>query len=192
MSLSRTSLRLAFLFTFGLSQIVTLTESAIAQNVTPANTTLPTTLQVAQANVIIFVSPNGSDANSGFSADQPLRSLTAALNKNLQSGAIIQLAAGTYSAETGEKFPLIIPAGVSLYLQQVVLVLKALPSPIRIPEAMLFGWNLPKTSPLLTIRLLILLMTVCSSQAQLPQISATTFLLKMGLMDSPHLGQAQG
>ena len=114
MSLSRTSLRLAFLFTFGLSQIVTLTESSIAQNVTPANTTLPITLQVAQANVIIFVSPNGSDANSGLSADQPLRSLTAALNKNLQSGAIIQLASGTYSAETGEKFPLLIPAGVTL------------------------------------------------------------------------------
>jgi parallel beta-helix repeat protein len=114
MSLSRTSLRLAFLLTFGLSQIVTLTESSIAQNVTPANTTLPTTLQVAQANVIIFVSPNGSDANSGLSADQPLRSLTAALNKNLQSGAIIQLASGTYSAETGEKFPIIIPAGVTL------------------------------------------------------------------------------
>jgi len=100
--------------TFGLSQIVTLTESSIAQNVTPANTTLPITLQVAQANVIIFVSPNGSDANSGLSADQPLRSLTAALNKNLQSGAIIQLASGTYSAETGEKFPIIIPAGVTL------------------------------------------------------------------------------
>jgi parallel beta-helix repeat protein len=114
MSLSRTSLRLAFLFTFGLSQIVTLTESSLAQNVTPANTTLPTTLQVAQANVIIFVSPKGSDANSGLSADQPLRSLTAALNKNLQSGAIIQLASGTYSAETGEKFPLLIPAGVTL------------------------------------------------------------------------------
>ena len=114
MSLSRTSLRLAFLLTFGLSQIVTLTESSIAQNVTPANTTLPITLQVAQANVIIFVSPNGSDANSGLSADQPLRSLTAALNKNLQSGAIIQLASGTYSAETGEKFPIIIPAGVTL------------------------------------------------------------------------------
>ncbi|MFZ4729220.1 MAG: S-layer homology domain-containing protein [Pseudanabaena sp.] len=114
MSLSRTSLRLAFLFTFGLSQIVTLTESSIAQNVTPANTTLPITLQVAQANVIIFVSPNGSDANSGLSADQPLRSLTAALNKNLQSGAIIQLASGTYSAETGEKFPLLIPVGVTL------------------------------------------------------------------------------
>jgi parallel beta-helix repeat protein len=114
MSFSRTSLRLAFLVTFGLSQIVTLTESAIAQKSNTGNTTSPTTLQVAQANTIIFVSPNGSDANSGISADQPLRSLTAALNKNLQSGAIIQLASGTYSAETGEKFPLIIPAGVTL------------------------------------------------------------------------------
>lgn len=111
MSFSRTSLRLAFLFTFGLSQIVTLTELAIAQNSNPASLT---TLQIAQANTIIFVSANGSDTNSGLSADQPLRSLTAALNKSPQNGAIIQLSSGTYSAETGEKFPLKIPAGVTL------------------------------------------------------------------------------
>ena len=111
MSFSRTSLRLAFLFTFGLSQIVTLTDLAIAQNSNPASST---TLQIAQANTVIFVSANGSDANSGVSADQPLRSLTAALNKNPQSGAIIQLASGTYSVETGEKFPLTIPSGVTL------------------------------------------------------------------------------
>jgi parallel beta-helix repeat protein len=114
MSFSRTSLRLAFLFTFGLSQIVTLTELAIAQNSNPASSTSLTTTQIAQANTVIFVSANGSDANSGISADQPLRSLTAALNKNPQSGAIIQLASGTYSVETGEKFPLSIPAGVTL------------------------------------------------------------------------------
>jgi phosphotransferase system HPr-like phosphotransfer protein len=101
MSLSRTSLRLAFLFTFGLSQIVTLTELAIAQNANPASSNSLTTLQIAQANTVIFVSANGSDANSGISADQPLRSLTAALNKNPQSGAIIQVAPGTYSVETG-------------------------------------------------------------------------------------------
>ncbi|WP_103670212.1 DUF1565 domain-containing protein [Pseudanabaena sp. BC1403] len=111
MSFSRTSLRLAFLFTFGLSQIVTLTDLAIAQNSNPASST---TLQIAQANTVIFVSANGSDSNSGVSADQPLRSLTAALNKNPQSGAIIQLASGTYSVETGEKFPLTIPSGVTL------------------------------------------------------------------------------
>ncbi len=114
MSFSRTSLRLAFLFTFGLSQIVTLTESAIAQNSHPISLTSLTSLQIAQANTIIFVSANGSDANSGLSADQPLRSLTAALTKNPQSGAIIQLASGLYSVETGEKFPLKIPAGVTL------------------------------------------------------------------------------
>ncbi len=114
MSFSRTSLRLAFLFTFGLSQIVTLTESAIAQNSHLFGLNSLTTPQIAQANTIIFVSANGSDANSGLSADQPLRSLTAALNKNPQSGAIIQLASGTYSVETGEKFPLKIPAGVTL------------------------------------------------------------------------------
>ncbi len=114
MSFSRTSLRLVFLFTFGLSQIVTLTELAIAQNANPASSTSLITLQIAQANTVIFVSANGSDANSGISADQPLRSLTAALKKNPQNGAIIQLASGTYSVETGEKFPLTIPAGVTL------------------------------------------------------------------------------
>ena len=114
MSFSRTSLRLAFLFTFGLSQIVSLTEFAIAQSANSASSTLLTTLQIAQANTVIFVSANGSDANSGLSADQPLRSLTAALNKNPQGGAIIQLSSGTYSVETGEKFPLTIPDGVTL------------------------------------------------------------------------------
>ncbi|BBC22258.1 DUF1565 domain-containing protein [Pseudanabaena sp. ABRG5-3] len=115
MSFSRTSLRLAFLLTFGLSQIVTLTEVAIAQNVTNTNSAISnSTLQLAQANTTIFVSPNGSDANSGLDANQPLRSITAALKKNPQNGAIIQLASGTYSTATGEQFPLTIPAGVTL------------------------------------------------------------------------------
>jgi len=116
MSFSQTSLRLAFLLTFGLSQIVTLTEVVIAQNVTNANLEISnsTTLQIAQANTIIFVSPNGSDTNSGLDANQPLRSITAALKKNPQNGAIIQLASGTYSTATGEQFPLTIPAGVTL------------------------------------------------------------------------------
>lgn len=116
MSFSQTSLRLAFLLTFGLSQIVTLTEVAIAQNVTNANSEISnsTTLQIAQANTIIFVSPNGSDTNSGLDANQPLRSITAALKKNPQNGAIIQLASGTYSTATGEQFPLTIPSGVTL------------------------------------------------------------------------------
>lgn len=114
MLFSQTSLRLTFLFAFGLSQILPLTEVAIAQNSNLSSSSSLNSLQIAQANTIIFVSPNGSDNNSGLSADQPLQSITAALKKNPQSGATIQLASGTYSAATGEQFPLLIPAGVTL------------------------------------------------------------------------------
>ncbi|MCY7332225.1 MAG: DUF1565 domain-containing protein [Pseudanabaena sp. CAN_BIN31] len=114
MSFLRTSLRLTFLFTFGLSQIVTLTESAIAQNITPVSSTSLNTPQLAQTNTVIFVAPNGSDTNSGISANQPLRSLTAAIKKSPQAGTIIQIADGTYTAETGEQFPIKIPTGVTL------------------------------------------------------------------------------
>lgn len=79
----RISLGLAFLVTSGLSQIVVPTSSAIAQNI---NSTTETTelLKLAQANAVLFVAPNGADTNSGISADQPLRSLTAALKKILK------------------------------------------------------------------------------------------------------------
>jgi parallel beta-helix repeat protein len=109
----RISLGLAFLVTSGLSQIVVPTSSAIAQNI---NSTTETTelLKLAQANAVLFVAPNGADTNSGISADQPLRSLTAALKKNPQAGAVIQVSSGNYTPETGEVFPIKIPAGVTL------------------------------------------------------------------------------
>ncbi|MDX2256765.1 MAG: S-layer homology domain-containing protein [Pseudanabaenaceae cyanobacterium bins.39] len=90
-----------------------LTGSALAQNSDPSIASSPR-IQVAQTSTIIFVSPNGADTNTGLSADQPLRSITAALSRKLPSGTIIQLGQGTYSVETGEKFPLNIPAGVIL------------------------------------------------------------------------------
>jgi parallel beta-helix repeat protein len=109
----------AFLFTLGLSQIVTSTELAIAQNINLAGSTPLNIIQIAQSNIpqsntVIFIAPNGSDTNSGISADQPLRSLTEALKKNPKSGTTIQLANGNYTAETGEQFPIKIPAGVTL------------------------------------------------------------------------------
>ena len=110
---SRLSLGLAFLVTSGLPPIVAFTGSAIAQNVNSNNATTDS-LRLAQANTVLFVAPNGADANSGMSADQPLRSLTAALKKNPQAGAVIQVASGNYTAETGEVFPIKIPAGVTL------------------------------------------------------------------------------
>ena len=107
MTFSRKYLRLALVFALGMPQIVALSDLAIAQN---SQDLIP---KVAQANTIIFVSPNGTDSNSGISAKQPLRSITAAISRS-QSGAVIQVADGSYSAETGEQFPLSIPSGVTL------------------------------------------------------------------------------
>ena len=113
MSFLKASLGLTFLLTLGLTQIVMSLEPAIAQNIN-SSSSLINSSQLAQANTIIFVAPNGSDINSGLSADQPLRSITAAIKKNPQNGTIIQLANGNYTAETGEQFPIKIPAGITL------------------------------------------------------------------------------
>ncbi|NUN64635.1 DUF1565 domain-containing protein [Pseudanabaena biceps] len=114
MPLSMASLRLIFLLTFGISQIGTLTDSSVAQaqNLTSSGATQNS--QLAQVNTIIFVSPNGADSNSGLSADQPLKTVTAAISRNPQSGTIIQVANGNYTVETGEQFPIKIPTGVTL------------------------------------------------------------------------------
>lgn len=114
MPLSRASLRLIFLLTFGISQIGTLTDSSIAQTQNLTNSRTTQNSQLAQVNTIIFVSPNGADSNSGLSADQPLKTVTAAIGRNPQSGTIIQLANGNYTAEMGEQFPIKIPTGVTL------------------------------------------------------------------------------
>jgi parallel beta-helix repeat protein len=66
------------------------------------NSTLVTTLYVN--------SVQGKDANTG-SRLSPFKSLTRALKASTKS-TIIQLGPGTYSAASGEVFPLIIPAGV--------------------------------------------------------------------------------
>jgi parallel beta-helix repeat protein len=63
---------------------------------------------------IIFVAPGGSDQTGNGSQSQPLRTITAALQTNLPPGSVIQLAPGTYSTETGEKFPLKLPRGVTI------------------------------------------------------------------------------
>lgn len=118
MTFSRKYLGLAFIFILTIPQVTFADDSAITQNnrlITTSPKSQPfQDLRIAQANTIIFVSPNGSDANSGLTADQPLRSITAAIARNPQAGAVIQLAEGNYTAATGEKFPLIIPAGVTL------------------------------------------------------------------------------
>jgi len=68
----------------------------------------------AQQNIqqkIIFVSPQGVDAVDVGSQTQTFRTLSAAIAAYPQEGTIFQLEAGTYSAATGESFPIRLPKG---------------------------------------------------------------------------------
>ena len=75
----------------------------------------------AQSNIepnieqkIVFVSPQGVDTVSAGAENQAFRTLTAAIAANPQAGTIFQLGAGTYSATTGERFPIRLPQGAIL------------------------------------------------------------------------------
>lgn len=68
----------------------------------------------AEQKVIYVNSTQGSDRpGSGLSTASAYRTISYALQQ-AQPGTIIQLASGTYSAETGESFPLNIPSDVTL------------------------------------------------------------------------------
>ncbi|QSJ17246.1 DUF1565 domain-containing protein [Nostoc sp. UHCC 0702] len=86
---------------------------ANAEIVSPIAPTLRA--QVPTTATIIYVnSATGADtAGAGATAAAPYKTITAALNQ-AQAGTVIQLAAGTYNAEAGEKFPLFLKPGVTL------------------------------------------------------------------------------
>lgn len=86
---------------------------ALDSNFTKDYAWAQSTSKLKQATGIVFVSPFGADTNNG-SQGQPLRTVTAALKRNLQPGTVIQLVEGTYGADTGESFPLRLPKGVIL------------------------------------------------------------------------------
>ncbi len=74
------------------------------------------TLLPAQAQVgtgIVYVDALNGSNNGNGSTSAPYQTITAALQRSSQ-GTVIQLAPGTYSLETGEQFPLVIPSGVIL------------------------------------------------------------------------------
>ncbi len=70
-------------------------------------------VKVAAAETVLYVAPTGNDSVSNGSQNSPFRSITAAL-ANAQAGTTIQIAAGSYTKETGETFPLRVPAGVRI------------------------------------------------------------------------------
>ncbi|WP_414625215.1 DUF1565 domain-containing protein [Calothrix sp. CCY 0018] len=68
---------------------------------------------ISQVNVL-FVNPSiGNDQNTNGSENSPLKTITQAL-RMAKDNTVIKLEAGTYSAETGEQFPLILKQGVSI------------------------------------------------------------------------------
>jgi predicted outer membrane repeat protein len=65
--------------------------------------------RVVQVAADLYVSPTGSDENSGVTASEPLRTLTFALHKVMTdslSPGTIRIAKGRYSPTTGEFYPL--------------------------------------------------------------------------------------
>ncbi|MEH2161601.1 MAG: DUF1565 domain-containing protein [Nostoc sp.] len=67
----------------------------------------------SQANVL-FVNPNaGNDSTGNGSESAPVKTITQAL-RLANANTVIMLSTGTYSAETGEEFPLMLKPGVSI------------------------------------------------------------------------------
>ncbi|WP_375468358.1 DUF1565 domain-containing protein [uncultured Nostoc sp.] len=67
----------------------------------------------SQANVL-FVNPSGGDDSTGNGSESaPVKTITQAL-RLAKTNTVIMLSTGTYSAETGEIFPLILKPGVSI------------------------------------------------------------------------------
>lgn len=99
----------------GLSALLLLTSGSIFLSPQIANTTPTLTAQIPASATIIYVNPEtGTDTdNAGISESQPFKTITYALGK-AQANTVIQLAPGSYTAESGETFPLAIKPGVIL------------------------------------------------------------------------------
>lgn len=75
---------------------------------------LRTVNQGNMAQQVLYVDPTqGQDNRDGRSANQPLKTITAALRLS-QGDTQVQLQAGLYTANSGEQFPLVIPSGCEL------------------------------------------------------------------------------
>ncbi|MEA5487969.1 MULTISPECIES: DUF1565 domain-containing protein [Pseudanabaena] len=69
--------------------------------------------QLPQTASLIYVAPRANPNGNG-SPNNPYPSIAAALATKPVAGTVIQLQEGLYSADTGESFPIKLPAGVTL------------------------------------------------------------------------------
>jgi parallel beta-helix repeat protein len=70
--------------------------------------------EATAATKIIYISPQGVDNVTSGSANQPFRTISAAIVNHPQEGTVFQLADGSYSSTTGENFPILLPRGTVL------------------------------------------------------------------------------
>jgi parallel beta-helix repeat protein len=94
-----------------LSPSFAIAEFAIAQ--TQEQTQIPQTSQTTTQNILYVNPQTGSDQPEQGSNIAPFKTISYAISR-AQSGQIIQLAYGTYSIATGEKFPIRLRPNVTL------------------------------------------------------------------------------
>lgn len=101
----------------GLINIIWLSLSDLGATLEPPPPRLSQSTLISQNQVsgkVIFVNPSGTkDTNSDGSQDAPFQTITQALQV-AEHNTVIILSAGTYSAESGETFPLKLKPGVSI------------------------------------------------------------------------------
>ena len=72
------------------------------------------TAQVPAATKILYVDPtSGTDTTTTGTTASPYKTITYALTQ-AQAKTVVQLAAGIYSSDSGETFPITIPEGITL------------------------------------------------------------------------------
>jgi hypothetical protein len=98
----------------GLLAILGYADRVTAQSI-PIPVPLPMQSPRSEAQQFLFVNPlTGKDTNAGDTQRSPFRTITHALRSAQPNNTVIMLAIGTYTGDTGESFPLMIPAGVQL------------------------------------------------------------------------------
>lgn len=102
-----------FLGSMGMAFLGTSVDSAIAQMPSTPDSAPVAEKTNSQANVL-FVNPNAGDDSAGNGSESaPVKTITQAL-RLANPNTVIMLSTGTYSAETGEVFPLMLKPSVSI------------------------------------------------------------------------------
>jgi parallel beta-helix repeat protein len=96
----------------GLLAVIGYADGAIAQSI-PIPVPAPMQSPEATQQFIFVNSLMGKDTNAGNTQRSPFRTITHAL-QSAQPNTVIMLAIGTYTPDTGETFPLIMPPGVQI------------------------------------------------------------------------------